>query len=213
MHKVGNFDIFNEYDFFEMNKFDVIIKKNCVKPTEDIVRKMLEYSLINNNELFNMFHVEIYGSFNSNNRENAYDVDIRIHIDYPFIKKQLDVLEPLVQKQIDISYNKFQLLLDISLYDFDKEFYTTNKNYIEHRRLLNESYSVLYPGTNIVKFDNTEYRFNINYFYKKYAINENWISNEKHNVQLMNNQYTKCTKIQSIGDINTLCNGFTKLPI
>ena len=66
MRRVGNFDIFEEYDLFEVDMFDVIITKNCIKPTEDNVRKMLEYSLINNSELFNMFHVEIYGSFNSN---------------------------------------------------------------------------------------------------------------------------------------------------
>ena len=40
MHKVGNFDIFKEYDFFEVNMFDVIITKNCIKPTEDIVKEM-----------------------------------------------------------------------------------------------------------------------------------------------------------------------------
>ena len=54
MHKVGNFDIFKEYDFFEVNMFDVIITKNCIKPTEDIVKEMLKYSLINNSDLFNI---------------------------------------------------------------------------------------------------------------------------------------------------------------
>ena len=111
MHKVGNFDIFKEYDFFEVNMFDVIITKNCIKPTEDIVKEMLKYSLINNSDLFNMFHVEIYGSFNSNKRETAYDVDMRIHIDYPFLEEQLDLLEPLLQKQLDISYNIYYNIL------------------------------------------------------------------------------------------------------
>jgi hypothetical protein len=208
MRKVGNFDIFKEYDLFEVEMFDVIITKNCIKPTDDIVKEMLKYSLINNSDLFNMFHIEIYGSFNSNKRETAYDVDMRIHIDYPFIKEQLDLLEPLLQKQIDICYNKFQLLLDISLYDFDKTFHTKNEDYIKHIIESNACYTVLYPSINNIRFDNNGYRFNINHFYKKYAISENWIPNEKHKVQLINNQYTKCTKIQSIDDIDKLCNKF-----
>jgi hypothetical protein len=212
MRKVGNFDIFKEYDFFEVEMFDVIITKNCVKPTEDNVRKMLEYSLINNGELFNMFHVEIYGSFNSNKRENAYDLDMRIHTDYPFVKTQLDVLEPLLQKQIDIGYNKFQLLLDISLYDFDKEFHTKNEDYIKYIIESNVCYTVLYPSINNIRFNNNGYRFNMNHFYKKYAISENWIPNEKHQIQLINNQYTRCTKIQSIDDINKLYDEFNIQP-
>jgi hypothetical protein len=192
--------------------FDVIITKNCIKPTEDNVRKMLEYSLINNSELFNMFHVEIYGSFNSNKRETAYDVDIRIHIDYPFIKEQLDVLEPLIQNQIDIAYNKFQLLLDISLYEFDKEFHTKNEDYIKYMFESNTFESVLYPSINNIRFNNNGYRFNMSHFYKKYAISENWIPNEKHKVQLINNQYTRCTRIQSIDDINKLYNEFNIQP-
>jgi hypothetical protein len=212
MHKVGNFDIFTKYDSFEMNKFDVIITKNCVKPTEEIVKKMLEYSLINNSELFNLFHVEIYGSFNSNKRKNAYDVDMRIYVDYPFIKKQLDLLEPLLQKQIDISYNKFQILLDVSMYNFDKEFHTTNKNYIEYRIEKNIIYTPLFPSTNYIQFNNNGYRFNINHFYKKYAINEAWPADEKNKKQLIDNQYTLCTKIQSIEDINKLCNEFNIQP-
>jgi hypothetical protein len=206
MHKVGDFDIFTKYDLFEMNKFGVIITKNCVKPTEQIVKKMLEYSLINNSGLFNKFHVEIYGSFNSNKRENAYDVDMRIYVDYPFIKEQLDLLEPLLQKQIDISYNEFQILLDVSIYNFDKEFYTTNKNYIEYRIQKNIYYTPLFPPANYIKFDDKEYRFNINHFYKKYAINENWGPDEKNKQQLIDKQYTLCTKIQSIEDINKLYN-------
>ena len=212
MHKVGEFDMFKEYDFFEVEMSDVIITKNCIKPTKDNVRKMLEYSLINNSELFNTFHVEIYGSFNSNKRETAYDVDMRIHIDYPFIKEQLDTLEPLIQKQIDISYNRFQLLLDISLYDFDKEFHTKNEDYIKYIIESNVCYTVLYPSINNIKFNNDEYRFNLNHFYKKYAISENWIPNKKHEIQLANNQYTRCTRIQSIDDINKLYNEFNIQP-
>ena len=49
MHKVGNFDIFKEYDFFEVNMFDVIITKNCIKPTEDIVKEMLKESMVKDN--------------------------------------------------------------------------------------------------------------------------------------------------------------------
>jgi hypothetical protein len=213
MRKVGNFDIFEKYDIFEIDMFGVNITKNCIKPNEDIVREMLKYSLINNSELFNVFHVEIYGSFNSNKRDTAYDVDMRIHIDYPFVKEQLDLLEPLLQKQIDISYNKFQLLLDISAYDFDKTFHTKNEDYIKYIIETNACYTVLYPSINNIRFNDNGYRFNINHFYKKYAISENWIPNEKHKIQLMNNQYTKCTKIQSIDDVNTLCNRFTEIPI
>lgn len=204
MYKVGKFDIFENYDFFEMRMFDVVVTKNCIKPSKDNVHKMLEYSLINNSELFNMFHVELYGSFNSNKRENAYDVDIRIHVDYPFIMNQLDILEPLIKKQIDISYNKFQILLDMSIYNFDKEFHTKNKNYIETRVLLDAEPAVLYPTKDIIKFDNTEYRFNNNHYYKKYGVNYNWGPTEKQKMQLINNQYTICTKIQSIDDLNKL---------
>ena len=164
MHKVGNFDIFKEYDFFEVNMFDVIITKNCIKPTEDIVKEMLKYSLINNSDLFNMFHVEIYGSFNSNKRETAYDVDMRIHIDYPFLEEQLDLLEPLLQKQLDISYNKFQILLDVCAYDFDKEFHTKNKNYMEYMVNANICYTGLYPAIDVIKFNNNGYRFNIKHY-------------------------------------------------
>lgn len=206
MHKVGDFDIFKKYDFFEVNMFDVIITKNCIKPTEDIVKEMLKYSLINNSDLFNMFHVEIYGSFNSNKRETAYDVDMRIHIDYPFLEQQLDLLEPLLQKQLDISYNKFQILLDVCAYDFDKEFHTKNKNYMEYMVNANICYTGLYPAIDVIKFNNNGYRFNIKHYYKKYGINENWLPAEKHKVQLMNNQYTICTKIQSINDLNKLYN-------
>lgn len=212
MLRVGDFDFFKEYNFFEVEMFGVIVRKNCIKPTTDIVKKMLEYSLINNSELFDTFHVEIYGSFNSNKRENAYDLDMRIYVDYPFIKQQLDLLEPLLQKQIDISYNKFQILLDVSIYNFDKEFHTTNKNYIEYRIEMNTYYTPLYPSVNNIKFNNNEYRFNINHFYKKYAINEGWGPDDKNKQQLIDNQYTLCTKIQSIEDINKLCYGFNIQP-
>jgi hypothetical protein len=212
MRKVGNFDIFEKYDIFEIDMFGVIITKNCVKPNENSVREMLKYSLINNSELFNMFHVEIYGSFNSNKRETAYDIDMRIHLDYPFVREQLDLLEPLLRKQIDISYNKFQLLLDVSAYDFDKTFHTKNEDYIKHIIEANRCYTVIFPPVDTIRFNNNGYRFNINYFYKKYGITENGPPNEKHKVQLINNQYTKCTKIQSMDDINKLCNEFNIQP-
>lgn len=206
MRKVGDFDIFKEYDFFEVEIFGVSVTKNCIKPTEYNVRKMLEYSLINNSELFNNFHVEIYGSFNSNERETAVDLDIRIHADYPFIKDKLDILEPLIQKQIDISYNKFQLLLDISIYDFDKEFHTKSKNYLKQLFEDNVKYAVLYPAINVIKFNNTQYRFNPKCYYKKYGINENWGLSDKHKTYLENNRYTICTKLESIDDLNKLYN-------
>jgi hypothetical protein len=212
MYKIGKFDIFENYDFFEIEMFDVLITKNCIKPTKDIVNQMLQYSLIHNSDLFNLFHVEIYGSFNSNKRDDAYDVDIRVYVDYPFIEAQLDLLEPLIKKQIDISYNKFQILLDISIYNFDKEFHTKNENYLEYRVSMNVEPEVLYPAKRIIKFDNTEYRFNINYYYKKYGINYNWGPSEKLNRQLMNNQYVMCTKIQSIDDLNKLYDEFNIQP-
>jgi hypothetical protein len=207
MYSVGKFDIFKKYDFVEISMFDTIIAKNCIKATNENVRSMLEYSIINNSELFNTFHVEIYGSFNSNKRENANDVDMRIHIDYPFVKNQLDILEPLIKKQIDISYNKFQILLDISAYSFDKQFHTTNKNYIEYKIELGDTCPVMCFRPDYIKFDNDEYRFIPKYYYKKYCLSYSGVT-EKHKVQIDNNQYTICTKIESIDDINNLYNKF-----
>jgi hypothetical protein len=98
------------------------------------------------------------------------------------------------------------------MYNFDKEFHTTNKNYIEERLKFYIDYTPLYPSVSNIKFNNTEYRFNIDYFYKKYTINYNWLPNEKHTRQLLDNQYTLCTKIQSIEDINKLCDEFNIQP-
>jgi hypothetical protein len=204
MRNIGNFDFFKNYDFIEIEMFDVIIKKNCIKPTIESVKEMLKYSLINNNDLFELFHVEMYGSFNSNKRETAYDLDMRIHIDYPFVEKQLDLLEPLLQKQIDIAYNEFQILLDISLYDFNKEFHTKKKNYLEQLFEENIEYIVLYPLINNIKFNNSGYRFKNNPYYKNYGINKNWGLSEKHKLYLLDGRYTICTKIKSIDDINKL---------
>ena len=64
---------------------------------------------------------------------------------------------------------------------------------------------IFYIGT-LLNLKLTQYV--LNHFYKKYAITENWIPNKKHEVQLINNQYTRCTKIQSIDDINKLYNEF-----
>jgi hypothetical protein len=205
MRSVGKFNIFNKYDSFEMNMFGVIITKNCIKPTDNIVNEMLIYSLNHNKKLFDEFDVEIYGSFNSNRKERAMDIDVRIKLDNPFKESQLDYLEPLIQTQIDISFNKFQILLDIGMYDFNINLPTNGQNYLEAMQILGPiEEEVLHPSTDSIRFNDTEYRFNNAYYYKKYIFSKRWNLSDKTNAQILDNQYTMCTKIKSVDDLKEL---------
>lgn len=205
MRSVGEFDIFKTYDSFEMIMFDVSIKKNCIKPTQSIVNEMLLYSLNNNKKLFDEFDVEMYGSFNSNRRFRSMDIDFRIKIHNPFKNEQLDCLEPLLQKQIDISFNKFQILSDIGMYDYNTEFPKIGQNYLEAMSILGPiEEEILHPSTDVIKFNDNEYRFNNKYYYKKYIFSKRWNLSDKTKAQIQDNQYTLCTKIKTINDLNNL---------
>ena len=69
-------------------------------------------------------------------------------------------MKMLLQKQLDISYNKFQILLDVCAYDFDKEFHTKNKNYMEYMVNANICYTGLYPAIDVIKFNNNGAKIN-----------------------------------------------------
>ncbi len=135
------------------------------------------------------------------------DIDFRIKVDNPFKEEQLDLLEPLLQKQLDISFNKFQILSDFGIYDFNTKLPKKGQNYLEGMLEMGAvEEDILHPSINKIRFNDTEYKFNNKKFYKNYIHSKRWNLSEKTLSQIEDNQYTLCTKIKSIDDINKLYN-------